>query len=66
MHANEPRRDGLDLSPVAIVALGHPDRPVERMIGWQMAVGRLVAWVAGLRLPRLTARTTATRILAKN
>jgi hypothetical protein len=58
----------MDLSPFVIVALGQPARPVERLIGLQAAIGRFIAWVAGLRLVRIpdqTATRTA-RILAKS
>jgi hypothetical protein len=66
MHANDRSpADGLGLIPVTIVAFGHPARPVERLIGLQVAVGRFMAWIAGLRLPRFGARTVRpTRILA--
>ena len=66
MHATDRNPvDGLGLIPVTIVALGHPARPVERLIGLQAATGRFMAWIAGLRTPRFGARTvTSTRILA--
>ena len=56
----------MDLSPLVIVAIGRPTRPVERLIGLQAAVGRLIAWVAGLRLVRFPYQTATrpTRILA--
>lgn len=58
----------MDLSPIVIVALGQPARPVERLIGLQAAVGRLTAWVAGLRLVRIPDQTATrtTRILVKS
>ena len=41
------------LYPAAIVALGTPDRPVDRALGLQSATYRVVVWLAGLRLPKL-------------
>jgi len=66
MHANDRNpTNGLGLIPVAIVAFGHPARPVERLIGLQAGVGRFISWIAGLRLPRFGVRTVRpTRILA--
>lgn len=66
MHTNDHNpADGLGLVPVTIVALGHPARPVERLIGLQVAVGHFIAWIAGLRPPRFGARTMdPNRILA--
>lgn len=68
MHADNLHSDGLDLSPVVIAAFGHPARPAERLIGLQATVGRVVAWVAGLCLPRRSIRTVgrATRLFVKS
>jgi hypothetical protein len=41
------------LYPAAIVALGTPDRPVDRALGLQSATYRLVVCLAELRLPKL-------------
>jgi hypothetical protein len=58
MHPNDRNpADGLGLIPVTILAFGHPTRPVERLIGLQAAVGRFIAWIAALQLPRSGSRT---------
>jgi len=45
--------NGLGLIPVAIVAFGPAEQPVERLIGLQSAIARAVDWLCDLRLPRL-------------
>jgi hypothetical protein len=43
---------GLGLIPVAIVAFGPAEQPVERLIGLQSAIAHAVDWLCDLRLPR--------------
>lgn len=45
--------DWAGLMPAGIVALGAPSQPVERMMGAQSAVYRLIVRLGELRLPRL-------------
>jgi hypothetical protein len=45
--------NGLSLIPAAIVAVGPSEQPVERLVGLQSAVARIVGWLCDLRLPRL-------------
>jgi hypothetical protein len=56
------RRDGAGvpdwagLMPVGVAALGAPSRPVERLIGTQAAVYRLIVALGQLHLPRWKSR----------
>jgi hypothetical protein len=40
------------LTPVGVAALGPPSRPVERLMGTQRTVYRLMVWLGNLRAPR--------------
>ena len=61
-HASEDRigshRSGFEvpdwagLTPAGVAALGPPSRPVERLVGVQSAVYRLIVALGELRLPR--------------
>jgi hypothetical protein len=48
--------DWAGLMPVGVAALGAPSRPVERLIGTQAAVYRLIVALGQLRLPRWKSR----------
>ena len=52
--------NGLGLIPVAIVAVGPAEQPVERLIGLQSAIARAVDWLCDLRLPRFRFVPTTT------
>jgi len=54
--------NGLGLTPTIIVALGMPDAPVDRLMGLQSAVGRLIDWLAALRLPARRVQTACLRL----
>ena len=41
--------DWAGLMPVGVAALGPPTRPVERLMGTQRAVYRLIVWLGSLR-----------------
>lgn len=44
--------DWAGLMPAGVVALGPPSRPVERLVGAQSAIYRLIVALGELRLPR--------------
>ena len=44
--------DWAGLMPVGVAALGPPSRPVERLMGTQRAVYRLIVWLGSFRGPR--------------
>jgi hypothetical protein len=44
--------DWAGLTPVGVAALGPPSRPVERLMGTQRLVYRLIMWLGNLRAPR--------------
>jgi hypothetical protein len=44
--------DWAGLIPAGVAALGPPSRPVERLMGTQRAVYRLIVWLGNLRAPR--------------
>jgi hypothetical protein len=48
--------DWAGLMPVGVAALGAPSRPVERLIGTQAAVYRLIVALGQLQLPRWKSR----------
>ncbi len=60
-HSNRPTKsagpgavpDWAGLMPVGIVALGTPSQPVERLMGAQSLVYRLIVRLGELRLPHL-------------
>lgn len=56
--------DGWRHIPAAIIALGCPIVADDRLMSLQAAVGRAIAWIASIRLPRRPARAGATRALA--
>jgi hypothetical protein len=62
---NEAQRAGcLARSPVTIIACGCPPASDGQLVPLQAAVGRLIAWLTGLRLPRFgTPPAPAARIL---
>jgi hypothetical protein len=52
---DDPKSPGCaGLLPWTIVALGTPSRPVDRAIGLQSAVYRLIVAIGDLRLPSLS------------
>lgn len=59
--------DWAGLHPVPIIAFGTPSRPVERMMGAQSAVYRLVVMLERIRLPRKlpSYRASIAALLAK-
>ena len=44
--------DWAGLIPAGVAALGPPSRPVERLMGTQRAVYRLIVWLGSLGAPR--------------
>ena len=54
--------DWAGLMPVGVAALGPPSRPVERLMGAQRAVYRLIVWLGSFRGPRPSAPAAAATI----
>jgi hypothetical protein len=48
--------DWAALTPVGAAALGAPSRPIERLMGVQAAVYRLIVLIGDMRLPRSAPR----------